>query len=629
MNDAPVRRGPLQFGVVQSEWLYYQKWSRARHPRQCLFFDVPPVLFATDIGRCVSALVERHEVFRTTFHADEHGDPVQQVWPPRAVPLQEFDLFGPAPQDSEVDAFRDASFSIPTEWPLRAALVHHGARRRQILLVIANIAIDRWGQTILREELTELLDAAASGRSAALPAPDAQPIDQALVDAADEGAALRDHWRNVVSNAPSGVFPVEVIPERVRHTRARRVSPALGHAFRAIHEKQGLPAGPAFLTALAVGLATYCRQPVIPLSYTWPAREPAGTRRLVASVMRDLVLNIDLSGAPGLHAAAGRVSEAIERAAAHSRFDVLGLLEADSVINRHRGAWRRSAVFVNPLLDVAELHPGGAPALDTADVRRLVHEGETITETDPPGPYDDFNLYASVYLGEKGVPEVLISTNEAILTGAEAAALACGIERVLVEFALTGDVSAAEAGQLCGLSPRPLDEGWLSLDGSWFHLGLTERLLSRHPGVVTARVRAEPHGRPIAHVVTRPGGPLLGDLREFLLAHLDYRHGAVAPADFIVTVSPDAEPRDFPSGAMTFLEGAVRQSVEAANDLPRVDMSVSYVEAGGRLHRVPRVLARLHELGVHDFAAGDFLRPCSLRTLPAFLLSRREARREG
>ena len=51
-------------------------------------------------------------------------------------------------------------------------------------------------------------------------------------------------------------------------------------------------------------------------------------------------------------------------------------------------------------------------------------------------------------------------------------------------------------------------------------------------------------------------------------------------------------------------------------------MSLSYVEAGGLLRRVPVVLARLQQQGVEGFVAGDFLRPCSLRTLPLLRTSR-------
>ncbi|USQ83575.1 condensation domain-containing protein [Streptomyces phaeoluteigriseus] len=624
----PVRRGPLQYGIAQQEWLYYRKHGRARHPRQCLWLDLPAGPTYEEVGGAVALMVERHEVLRTTFPADHKGDPVQTVWPPVPVPLQRFDLFGARPRAAELDAFCDAPFDVFAETPLRAAVFLRDAGRRQLLLVIAHIAIDYRGQEVLCEELTEALSAAASCRPVVLPPVVCQPVDHALAEAgADDGSCL-DHWRSVISAAPAGIFPTAVIPEQVRYTRVGLASPALGEALPLLHREHRLPLEPVLLTALAICLATICRQPVIPLSYTWPAREPERTRRLVASVMRDIILNIDLSDAPSFVQAVHRTDEAMRLCALHSQYDVYGLLEADSLINRRRGAWRRSAVFVNLGLGPDSGWPRTPPEPHAADPRDLLPGSSVTAETGAEEHYDDFNLYMSLALGEGGRPEIFLAANRAILTESEAVSIARGIEAMLVELALADDLSMAEAQRVSGLTPRLVGEDWISLDGSWFHRGLTEEVLRRHEGVASASARVEPDGTTVAYVVTRPGGPSPAELREFLLAHLDFRHALVVPERVVVSEAAGAEGRIAAECGESTVERAVRASVREANELGDVDMSLSYVEAGGLLGRVPVVLARLRQQGVEGFVAGDFLRPCSLRTLPLLRASRRALARE-
>jgi hypothetical protein len=70
--------------------------------------------------------------------------------------------------------------------------------------VIANMAIDLWAQDVLRRELTEVLDAAVSGRPVRLPDPDRRPVDQASADADGDHRALPAFWQHAVETAPSG-----------------------------------------------------------------------------------------------------------------------------------------------------------------------------------------------------------------------------------------------------------------------------------------------------------------------------------------------------------------------------------------------------------------------------------------
>ena len=80
-----IRRGPLQYGFGELEWLSYQLAGQERFPHQCFRVGLPADVPDAAVQQVIDLLVERHEVLRTTYGRDAVGDPEQIVRAPARV----------------------------------------------------------------------------------------------------------------------------------------------------------------------------------------------------------------------------------------------------------------------------------------------------------------------------------------------------------------------------------------------------------------------------------------------------------------------------------------------------------------------------------------------------------------
>ena len=128
--------------------------------------DVPALTAA------LTAVVERHEVLRTTYALPADG-PVQVVHPPAPVPVE----VCPAPPDRETlraEAVRRGCvpFDLATEPPLRC-VVWQGETDADVLLTVHHIAVDGWS---LGPLFTDLAAAYAEARAGRVPALAPMPV---------------------------------------------------------------------------------------------------------------------------------------------------------------------------------------------------------------------------------------------------------------------------------------------------------------------------------------------------------------------------------------------------------------------------------------------------------------------
>ncbi|MFI5473366.1 condensation domain-containing protein [Streptomyces cacaoi] len=603
------RSGPLQSGLCQVEWMHTvcEGWEPFPGPR--VDVDLPDSVGERQIEEAVGLLVARHEVLRTTFARDERGHAVQHVWRPERVRLREPD-----------DSLR-APFRIEEEWPLRAAVTQQGDGRKQLTLVVAHIAIDAWSMDILERDLRTILDAIARGDLPELPPVVHHPVDQARLERSERMRAVRTRnlrfWEEEFRRMPSGVFAVPVIPADVGYHHVVRDSTALGPALTRIRRR--LPVPSVFLAAVALAVSAVSGQDRIALATSWSSRASKPTRQMMGSVMRDLVLALDVPRDGRFLDVAGSAVQASLRAARRSDFDVLELLEAETRAGRRRGARTHPGVFVN-------FHYGtqAAGADSDADapaaLSPLLAGGHTEYTHIPPAPSraEPHVLYVSAAPGPGGRPRLFLSANDAVLTASGARDLLLLIERVLVRFA---DDPGLDCARFLP-DPGSRDGGWVTIDGSWADLRLIERALREHPGVTGARAFTDDGGSLSAAVtVTGPDTDALA-LRRFLLAEVGPRHALVVPDRFLADGEPAGDgsvsERRFARPA-TDREQALHDAVVRANCLEEASMHDGYVEAGGRLAGVPEVLERLARQGLTGLRFDDFRLPCDLSALAARL----------
>ncbi|MGW0872205.1 condensation domain-containing protein [Streptomyces sp. NPDC002740] len=605
------RSGPLQSGLCQVEWMHSvcEGWEPFPGPR--VDMELAGSVSRRQAEEAVGLLVARHEVLRTTFARDERGHAVQHVWRPERVRLREPD-----------DSLR-APFRIEKEWPVRAAVTQRSDGRAQLTVVVAHIAVDAGAMDILQRDLRTILDAIACGHRPELPPVLHHPVDQARLERSERMRAVRTRnlrfWEEEFRHLPSGVFAVPVIPADVGYHHVVRDSAALGPALTRIGRR--LPVPSVFLAAVALAVSAVSGQDRIALATSWSSRASKPTQQMMGSVMRDLVLTVDVPRDGRFRDVAGSSVHASLRAARRSDFDVLELLEAEARAGRDRGARTHPGVFVNFHYDART--PGADSDGDaSAALSPLLAGGRTeYTHIAPtPSRGAPHVLYVSAAPGPGGRPRLFLSANDAVLDAEAARDLLLLIERVLVRFA---DDPGLDCAQFLP-DPGFRDSRWVTVDGSRTDLRLIERTLREHPGVTGARAFTGDDGALCAAVTVTGSDTDAFALRRFLLNRVGPRHALVVPDRFLIDGEPAGErfgsERRFARPA-TDREQALHDAVVRANGLEEASVHDGYVEAGGRLAGVPEVLELLARQGLTGLRFDDFRLPCDLSALAARLSS--------
>ena len=145
----------------------------------------------------VEAVARRHPILRTTFHADENGEPRAEVHDDLTPSWTTHDLSEKSERARklrlEVLAQREfgTPFDLGTESPLRLTLIRTGPAEHVLLLVAHHIAWDDGSWRVFFTDLTR----AYSGEQL----PETPRVGAAAPDTTDEDLA---YWREVMANPP-------------------------------------------------------------------------------------------------------------------------------------------------------------------------------------------------------------------------------------------------------------------------------------------------------------------------------------------------------------------------------------------------------------------------------------------
>ncbi|HEV2644185.1 MAG TPA: condensation domain-containing protein, partial [Candidatus Elarobacter sp.] len=240
-------------------------------------YNVPRVVRldgALDIGalqRALDAIVERHEVLRTTLRV-VNGRPVQVVGPPAPVSLTRIDLSGLPNNVRETEAVstvRELSrrpFDLARDPLLRVTLITMAPDDHVLLLESHHVASDGWSRNILFSELSTLYEAFAAGRPIELLPLPIQYGDYAAWERATLTGARLDHslayWRERLAGVPPTLAlptdrPRPVVPSFEGAMQTRRMSPELLARLRALSNGHGATLFMTLLAAFDVLLARY------------------------------------------------------------------------------------------------------------------------------------------------------------------------------------------------------------------------------------------------------------------------------------------------------------------------------------------------------------------------------------
>ncbi|HEX8317855.1 non-ribosomal peptide synthase/polyketide synthase [Longimicrobium sp.] len=320
---APVERsGPLPLSFAQRGLWFLEQLGNLGST-----YHIPTGLRLRgelDRGALVRALdriVARHEALRTTFAAVD-GEPVQRIAPVEesAFGLVEHDLHALADAEDElrrlVSDEAGAPFDLARGPLVRGRLVRMASDDHVLLLTMHHIVSDGWSMGVLHRELGALYAAFACGEPDPLPPLPVQYADYVAWHRRwVEGEVLRrqaDYWRETLAGAPDLLELPADHPRPARQDFAGatlnvELDEALTGALKALGQRHGTTLYMTLLAGWAAVLARLSGQDEVVVGTPSANRGRSEIEGLIGFFVNTLPVRVDLSGAPTVSEALGRV----------------------------------------------------------------------------------------------------------------------------------------------------------------------------------------------------------------------------------------------------------------------------------------------------------------------------------
>jgi amino acid adenylation domain-containing protein len=294
------------------------------------------------LRRSLDAIVERHEILRTTFPVS-NGEPVQQVGPRASLPMRVDDLRHVASADRQAEILRRAraAAAIPFQLdrgPLvRATLLVLDDTDHVLIVTMHHIVSDGWSIGIFLRELLASHDAFASGGEPEMVPLPIQFADFALWQHARLSGSELDrqvaYWRARLAGAPAllALSTDRPRPAVESHRGDRRpiVVPApLRAALVSAGQRKGATPFMTLLAAWQALLSRYTGQPDIVVGSPIAGRTMHETEPLIGCFVNTLPLRTDVSGDPTFAELLGRVRDTTLEAYEHDDVPFEHLVEA-------------------------------------------------------------------------------------------------------------------------------------------------------------------------------------------------------------------------------------------------------------------------------------------------------------
>ncbi|MEO7259774.1 MAG: condensation domain-containing protein [Jatrophihabitantaceae bacterium] len=560
-------------------------------------FDLPEGVSIPGIRLMLNYLVRRHEGLRTTYHLGQAG-PQQQVHPPAGLTLVTVtsERDGAESPSEAVERLNLAEFELAAEWPIRACVVTTGGLPRQLVLVLNHIAFDAWTVEMFERELRVVGAAIAHGRPAVLEPVRHQPLDLARHESSPAAIAVKDRamarWRAEIAQLPADTFRARRRPTAAPTAcSATLTSPDLLAATRQLAARHQVWPSVVHLAAYTMVLAAYTgSQQVSFLSFNGN-RDLADYADVMTCTFSPLLISLDCRDDPAFVDVLRRAEQRLQLSHSDDQAPYDELVELLSAESFHRGEALRIGAELNFLSHAS--HSSGA--------RRTRYTWNAAPAAWAASGADSyFRIYElrdAVVLGLNAVSTVLdADAVERFLRGYEKVLLACASAATELRLSDVAPLVGFDALPAAGSPIRPVPAP---------ELDAVETALLCHPAVTTVALAREVSGRVVAEVSTdRPVSA--AQLRTHLLGRLYDHAGLRCPDWFQISWRPCEGPcgtvcgdgrTGEPVTAVSAGEQALASAVRQVNGLGELDLSHSYPVAGGRVLRLPRVLAELRRDG--------------------------------
>ncbi|MBW8873677.1 MAG: non-ribosomal peptide synthase/polyketide synthase [Acidobacteria bacterium] len=306
-----------------------------------LAFSLAGRLSLPALAAALNAVVQRHEVLRTTFPSGD-GEPVQVAAAALDLALPVVDLRGlpEAVRDGVVQRLASAAAGLPFDLahgPLvRALALRTGDAELTAVLALHHIVTDGWSTGILLREIAELYRAAVQRRPADLPELPIQYADFAHWQRrwlqGEELDAQLAYWRERLAALPVLQLPTDH-PRPALQTFRGATQPVLLPAatterLALLGRQHGASLFMALAAAFDLLLARLSGSRDVAIGFPVAGRARPEVEALIGLFVNTLVLRTDLTGNPGLETVVERIQGEVLAASAYQDLPFERLVES-------------------------------------------------------------------------------------------------------------------------------------------------------------------------------------------------------------------------------------------------------------------------------------------------------------
>ncbi|MGC4897456.1 condensation domain-containing protein [Micromonospora sp. DT31] len=590
----------------------------AKHELNISLSYEPPAGSTVDTLRtALDALVRRHEALRTTLHWEGTDGPVQRVSPPMSVPLvlREAGPGSARPADV-INEQIAAQFRLDEEWPFRACVITSGQVPRMLVVTGNHVAVDDWSLEAIKREFHELHTAVLAHRPVNLPPVRQHPVDLARYEATAPARRVHrqamEHWSAVLERIPADLFGRRRRDVAGAYSASLSSPAAVAAARRLAARYQTWPSlvCTAAYTAL---MAAYTASDRVFFTTYAGNRDSRQHADLLTCLFQPVIVDVPCDDGPTFDELVQRTTDRAGQALTHSysSYD-----EAVTLVARHsaeRGLPLRVANAFNYIQRGATSR-GGTRTL-------LTWNAEPVNWA-----HLENDSYLRVHEWQDSLTATL-SVRASVMDREDVVRFLRGLERLLVTQADDETpLRLADVAALAGFDTPPAHPpDTVTVDRTPVSPSAVAGCLAAVPGVVSAAAFAA-DGELTGYVFATDPAVTPAVLRGHVLAAMYDLDRVRCPDRFVVCRQAPADPddagswaavdaaltgdgRDGPARApMHETEHLLYESVRAVNGLSGVDLARSYVEAGGRVLNIPRVLELLRQSGwvgpsVYDLAS--------------------------
>ncbi|WP_045825502.1 non-ribosomal peptide synthetase [Teredinibacter turnerae] len=307
IETIPLANRELQLPPSFSQqrlWFIDKLENGSAQYNQPLFLRIDGVLDQAALQKALDAIVERHEVLRTVFVA-EQGEPQLKVLPASSLNINIIDFTHLRSDEAEAELHHTletevgSCFDLENELMLRATCVHVQPERSVLALTLHHIASDGWSFSVITNEFVALYEAFINDEPALLPSLPVQYTDYASWQreslSGDNLNALVSYWENQLEDLPQvHKLPLDFPRPAEQSYRGgmhlQVMGPELTQAMRRFTQDQKCTLFMFLQACFSAVLARYSHDDDIVVGTPIANREQPGLESLIGFFVNTLVL---------------------------------------------------------------------------------------------------------------------------------------------------------------------------------------------------------------------------------------------------------------------------------------------------------------------------------------------------